>query len=202
MATVALRDVHIGRRTFDQRYVPVLRADTLGADGILGIDGLQGQQVLIDFRQNQLTITDAAAPSRDPAYEIVVTAQRRSGQLIVTHASIDGVDTAVVIDTGAEVSIGNRALQRALAQHAPPEPARLRSVTGQEITAEMSPAATLSIGRLRMAGLRIAYVDAPAFAALRLSRRPALLLGMRELRTTNRIQIDFLHRKVMFGVGS
>ena len=53
-----------------------------------------------------------------------------------------------------------------------------------------------------MAGLRIAYVDAPAFAAQRLSRRPALLLGMRELRTTNRIQIDFLHRKVLFGVGS
>ena len=202
VATVALRDVHIGRRSFDQRYVPVLRAATLGADGILGIDGLQGQQVLIDFRQNQLTITDAAAPSRDPGYEIVVTAQRRSGQLIVTHASIDGVDTDVVIDTGAEVSIGNRALQKALAQHAPPEPTRLRSVTGQEIAAEMSPAATLSIGRLRMAGLRIAYVDAPAFAALRLSRRPALLLGMRELRTTNRIQIDFLHRKVLFGVGS
>ena len=200
--TVALRDVRIGRRSFDQRYVPVLLAANINADGILGIDALQGTRVLIDFRRNQMTIADASAaePVRDTGYEIVVTAQRKRGQLIVTRASIDGVDTAVVIDTGAEVSIGNLALQNALAQRQNGASSQLRSVTGQEITAEMSDAATLNIGHMRIAGLRIAYAAAPAFAALGLARRPALLLGMRELRTTSRIEIDFARRKVSFDV--
>ena len=205
VATVALRDVRIGRRSFDQHNAPVLSAANIDADGILGIDALQGTSVLIDFRHNVMTISDSdadtAVPSADPANEIIVTARRRSGQLIVTHARIDGIDTAVVIDTGSEVSIGNRALQNALAKRQPTEPSQLQSVTGQVITAEISGGHSLIIGKLQMTGLVIAYVDAPAFAALRLDRHPALLLGMRELRTTAHVEIDFARRKVLFGVG-
>ena len=44
----------------------------------------------------------------------------------------------------------------------------------------------------------IAYADGPAFAALGLHKKPALILGMRDLRLFDRVAIDFESRTVLF----
>jgi hypothetical protein len=85
----------------------------------------------MDFGRNRMEIGDAKSLGGNGGYEIVVTARRRSGQLIMTDAEIDGVMTDVVIDTGSDTSIGNRALQRALGKRGNLGQAVLTSVTGQ-----------------------------------------------------------------------
>ncbi|MFX9093446.1 hypothetical protein ABTN25_20120, partial [Acinetobacter baumannii] len=82
----------------------------LGADGIIGLDSLQGQRVLLDFRAGRMAIGEVADLGGTRGFEIVVQARRRSGQLIMTDAIIDGVKTDIIIDTGSDTSIGNRAL--------------------------------------------------------------------------------------------
>jgi predicted aspartyl protease len=196
--TAVLDELGLGRRSFYGLSVLLFQAHDIGADGIVGIDGLQSQRVLLDFAHDRMAIGDAKTLGGNTGYEIVVTARRRSGQLIMTRARIDGVQTDVVIDTGSDTSIGNRALQRALGQRGNLGQAKLSSVTGQQIVADMGFAKRLQVDQVAIQNLVIAYSAAPAFDALNLNSRPALLLGMRELRLFKRVAIDFSTRKVMF----
>ena len=196
--TVIIDQIDLGQRSFYSLLAPLLAREDIGADGILGLDSLQGQRVQIDFRKELIAVDDAKALGGNRGYEIVVTARRSSGQLIMTDAVIDGVKVNVVIDTGAEYSIGNRALQNALAKKHGRGTMVLRSVTGQEITADLGVARNLRINDMNFGNVMIAYADAPPFAALGLAEKPALFLGMRDMRSLDRIAIDFSTRRIYF----
>lgn len=197
--TVQIDELGLGRRSYYTLTAPVLDQRDIGADGMIGIDGLQDQRVLIDFRKGLIAVSDAAALGGNAGYEIVVKARSRSGQLIMTDAVVDGIRTAVVIDTGAETTIGNRALLTALGRkHAQLSQTELLSVTGQRVIADLAPAGSLTIHGVTMKNVAIAFTDAPPFTSLKLDRKPALLLGMRELRAFPRIAIDFQRRQILF----
>ncbi|MBW8754468.1 MAG: aspartyl protease family protein [Sphingomonadales bacterium] len=198
--TATLDELGLGRRSFYGLTVLLFESQHIGADGIVGIDSLQSQRVLLDFARNRMAVGDAKSLGGNAGFEIVVTARRKSGQLIMTQATIDGVRTDVVIDTGSDTSIGNRALQRALGQRGNLGQATLASVTGQVTTADMGYARRLGVGDITISNLVIAYSDGPVFQALNLARHPALMLGMRELRLFRRVAIDFSTRKVLFDV--
>lgn len=198
--TVHLDQIDLGRRSFYGLQAPLLDGANIGADGILGLDSLQGQRVLIDFRQNLIAVDDARTLGGDRGFEIVVTARRKSGQLILADARLDGVNVRVVIDTGAETSVGNLALERALAKRSGGQTATLTSVTGQQVQANLGMGHGLTIDKITFANVLIAYADGPAFAALGLDKHPALLLGMRDLRGCDRVAIDFASRKILFDV--
>jgi predicted aspartyl protease len=198
--TVEIDEIGLGRHSYYGVLAPLLERVDIGADGIVGLDSLQGQRVLIDFEKNLMAIDEARNLGGNKGFDIVVTARRRSGQLIMTNARIDGVYTDVVIDTGAETSIGNRALQRALAQRHVTEQAMLSSVTGQQILADVAVGGSLRIGQVQIQNITIAYADAPPFAVLDLDKHPAILLGMHELRVFKRVAIDFQERKILFDV--
>ena len=196
--TVMIDQIDLGKRSFYGLLAPLLSGENIGADGILGLDSLQGQRVQVDFRQGLIAVDDAKALGGNRGFEIVVTARRSSGQLIVTNAVIDGIKVNVVIDTGAEYSIGNRALQNALTRQNGQGTMVLRSVTGQEITADLAVARNLKINDMNFVNVAIAYADAPPFAALGLAEKPALFLGMRDMRALDRIAIDFSTRRIYF----
>ncbi len=200
--TATVEELGLGRRSFSDLLVVLFEARHIGADGIVGIDSLQQQRVLMDFAANSMTVGDARSLGGDAGFEIVVTARRRSGQLIMTDATVDGVRTAVIIDTGSNMTIGNRALQRALSQRRALPQAELISVTGQRASADIGFARRVGIGDVSITDALIAYTDAPVFTLLELDRRPALMLGMRELRLFRRVAIDFSKRKVFFDLPS
>ena len=195
---VEVDEVTLGRRSFYSLTAPLLEGRHIGADGIIGIDGLQDQRVLLDFEKRLMAVSDAASLGGNKGFEIVVRARRKSGQLIMTNALVEGVRTDVVIDTGATTSIGNRALQRQIAKRGKLSQTALMSVTGQSIVADMALVRHMRVGDLTMDGFYIAFADAPPFAALGLSEKPAMLMGMNELRGFRRVAIDFETRKVLF----
>ena len=195
--TVIVSEIGLGRRSYSDMEVVLFEGRHIGADGIVGIDSLQRQRVLLDFGRNLMTVGDARSLGGNRGFEIVVTARRRLGQLIMTKAMIDGVRTDVIIDTGADTSVGNRALQRALNRHPTNQSISLIAVTGQPVTAELSFPRKLTIGTVDITNLQVAYTDTPVFDVLKL-KRPALLLGMHELRLFKRIAVDFAAQKVYF----
>jgi len=190
----------LGRLTLSGLYVPLLEERHMGAEGILGTDALQDRRVLLDFTSNRMQIGGTRELGGNNGYEIVVQAKRRSGQLIMTNAEIDGVRTHVIIDTGADTSVGNRALQQALSHRNSGTQISLLSATGHTITADLGFPRKLSIGTIENTNLLVAYADTPVFAVLELDKKPALLLGMRELRLFKRIAIDFSSRRVYFAL--
>jgi predicted aspartyl protease len=196
--TVKVASITLGNRSFAAITAPMLEDENIGADGILGTDSLQHQRVLLDFTRNFMAIGDARTLGGNSGFEIVVTARRKLGQLIMTNAVIDGVHTEVVLDTGSNTSVGNRALQRALERRSSMQRITLVTVTGKEVTADLGVARRLDIAEVGISNIVIAFADSPVFGALELERRPAMMLGMRELRLFRRVAIDFATRKVYF----
>lgn len=198
--TVYVPELTLGRQNYGEVIAPILESHHIGADGILGLDGLQDQRILFDFISNAISIEDVTKRAPVGDFEIIVTARRRSGQLIFTDATLDGKRISVVIDTGAQSNIGNLALQKRLGRgnQASDKQASLLSVTGQSIMADAGIAADFRIGRAQFDYVPIVFADADAFRELGLADTPALLLGMGTLRQFNRMMIDFKQRRVLF----
>lgn len=199
---VDVDELTFGRRTFYSLNAPLLEGEHIGADGIVGLDSLQEQRVVFDFARNRMLVDEARKRTGLSGFDIVVKARRRSGQLIMTNALVDGVTTDIVIDTGSDGSVGNLALQRALSRSRKTMTTSLYSVTGQVLLADIRLAKVVEIDGMRLNNTMIAYADAPAFARLGLSKRPALLMGMSQLRMFSRVAIDFAARRVLFDMPS
>jgi predicted aspartyl protease len=201
--TVQVEQLKVGSATVWDLTAPVLEERHLGADGILGIDSLIDQRLLLDFGRDQIVVQDARPPIAAVPGEIVVVARRRRGQLILTQGTIEDRPVEAVIDTGAQVTIGNMALRRRLLGKGGPEsPATMTliSVTGETIAAEVAHVPELRFGKLGVRNLTIAFVDAAPFRLFGLADRPALLLGADVLRSFQRVSLDFRRRKVRFQV--
>lgn len=194
---VELDGLEFAARTFDDLHAPLLEARNVGADGILGLDSLQDLRVLIDFREGTIRVDDAEALGGDRGYEIVVRARRKLGRLVIADAQIDGVRTAVVIDTGAQGNLGNLALQERL-RASKLEQVSSTDVHGAVLVGDLDFVNRLVIDGFQLNNLPVAFADGPAFAALGLDRKPALILGMRDLRLFDRVAIDFESRTVLF----
>ena len=198
--TVFVPSLTLGKRSYDGLVSPTFRSANIGADGVLGLDSLQGQRILFDFLARNISVEDTSEPLKSRSRrEIVVTARRRSGQLIFTNATIAGVKTSVIIDTGGELSIGNKALQRRLRlKSSAMVQTNLVDVTGRSVKADYGIAEELLIGRARFGIIPIAFADIAPFKALKLDKKPALFLGMDALRKFDRVAIDFANRKIYF----
>ncbi len=194
---VELNGLEFAARTFDDLHAPLLEAQHVGADGIIGLDSLQDLRVLIDFREGTIAVDDAEALGGNRGYEIVVRARHKLGRLIIADARIDGIRTAVVIDTGAQGNLGNRKLQERL-RAKKLEQVRSTDVHGVDLVGDLDFVDSVKIDEFVIQNLPIAFADGPAFAALGLDRRPALILGMRDLRLFDRVAIDFESRTVLF----
>lgn len=196
-ATAEVDNLAIGSLLLGGLTTPLLDYAHIGADGIIGTDSLQDRRVLFDFTTNRITVSESIAPRADKDYEIVVRARSRSGRLVMTHARIGRVTVRVVIDTGSSTSVGNLALRRALKEKVLGQ-LQLESVTGHQLQAEYSLGQKLTIGAIQVDNLFLAFADGPAFRELGLDKRPAMFLGMRELRVFQRIAIDFHRNTILF----
>jgi predicted aspartyl protease len=199
VATARLESLDIGLQSYFDLTVPLLDRQHIGADGIVGTDSLQNQRVVLDFTKNTIAIGDAQSLGGSSGYEIVVRARKKEGRLIMTNATIDGIRVDVVIDTGSSTTIGNLALQRAVRDRFAGQ-TTLLSVTGHELPAGLGFAEKLQIDDAFLSNVLIAFADAPAFKELKLVKRPAIFLGMHELRAFRRVAIDFPTRRILFDV--
>ncbi|QEH81437.1 hypothetical protein EIK56_26455 [Sphingomonas sp. C8-2] len=180
---------------------PLLSEFHLGAVGMLGIDSLQTKRVVLDFRAMRMSISEAPRSTRVATDEIVVTARRRLGQLILVDAEAEGQKINVIIDTGSAVSIGNPALRERLERRkrlGPVVPISITSVTGGQTPADYSSVHEIRIGGVTLKDMPIAFADAQIFHRLGLDNRPSVLLGMDALRLFDRVSIDFANRNVRF----
>jgi len=192
-------DVSLGSREFDLYGAPLIdRINIGGADGMLGLDSLRDQSVVIDFENGHI----AVGPGRELAgtrdFDIVVRARDRQGQLIITDAEIDGVRVTVMIDTGAQGSTGNLVLQGRLRRASTRYEATMTDINGVSSTSNVLIARTLTLDRATLSNIAITFFDSPTFEALGLDTRPAMILGMSELRLFDRVAVDFEKRRLLF----
>jgi len=198
--TTTIPGLTLGSRMFDVQAAPLVEARYIGggAEGILGVDSLQNQRVLLDFRKSQMSVADAASLGGNKGYDIIVKARRRLGQLIIANAVIDGVRVAVIIDTGAEGSTGNFALREKLGRRHKLGMAQMTDINGVTLEGAMHQVAQLSLGRAQVHNFGLLFADSPTFHALGMASEPTMVLGMQELRLFRRVAIDFQTQQILF----
>ncbi len=190
----------LGPSTIRNLEVPALAEADLGGAGMIGIDALVQQRLMMDFEKRVIKVEDAREPAKWMAGEIVVTARRRRGQLILTEVKAAGLPIEAVIDTGSEITIGNLALRDILIRGNRDKFTEVEAtgVTGVTIKLQLARIGELRLGKVTLRNLPIAFADVPPFEVFGLARQPALLLGTDVLETFRRVSLDFAARKVRF----
>lgn len=176
----------------------------VGADGLLGIDSLKGQRIVMDFVSNTMRVEPASALEEAVPLDadlIIVTAKTRLGQLVMVDADANGQKIWVVVDTGAQNSIANTKLRNLLVKRIPETEIKvinLLDVLGRTTPADYTIVTKLRIGGVSMGNAAIAFADAHPFKLFGLSKKPSMLLGVESLRSFRRVSVDFSTRKIKF----
>lgn len=204
---VTVNAVQVGGLRFGEHAVDSLDAlsiahSDLGSAGLIGLDSLKDKRLTLDFKERRMDVTNSRRRrDRSDPNTIVVEARTKMGQLILVDSRIDGRKVSVILDTGAEMSIGNMALFANLKVKKlliPPVPTTLTSVTGIPVPAQFTVVRRLSIGSVTLENVPMVFLDAAPFQELDLGDKPAMLLGMRMLRLFDQVAIDFGNRHVDF----
>ena len=197
---VKVAELTLGPSTVRDLEVPALREVDLGGEGLIGIDALVQQRLLMDFEKRLIKVEDARKRERYGPGDIVITARRQRGQLILTQVRASGFGLDAIVDTGSEVSIGNLALREKLLRKRRARfwTVEATGVTGVKVKLQMATIAELELGPVTLRDVPIAFADVPPFKLFGLADEPALMLGTDLLATFRRVSLDFRARKVRF----
>ncbi len=190
--------------------VPTLSHADLGCDGFLGIDAFHDKRVIFDFRQGTVSILRggqseiADGPSGVTlTSDVDVKARRRFGQLMIVDADASGRRFSCFVDSGAERSVGNMALRRALQARNhdsgfAPINVTLFGATGQDVLGEVAEVPRLRIGMIKFTEFPLAFADLHTFTLWGMQDRPALMMGMDLLSLFGLVIVDFRQNFVRF----
>jgi predicted aspartyl protease len=195
--SVRVESLSVGARRLTNLRAPVLQRANMGGLGILGLDAIAKQKLVMDFARKQMLLTQSSRRGEDPA-TIVVQAKSKYGQLLLVDCDVDGMPLYVILDTGGEATIGNLTMRSMLERRRQPNEVQVISVTGDSVTAPVGVLPQLNVGHVRVMNQPIAYTDLYAFNQFGLRDKPAMLLGMDTLRRFARVAIDFPAREVRF----
>lgn len=196
--------LQLGPSVFRELELPRLDERDLGATGMIGLDALVEQRLMLDFEKRKISVDDAKKPAPRLDGEIVVTARLKRGQLILTQVTANRLPLDAVVDTGSEITIGNMALRNQIVRRRQADLQKIEviGVTGKALTLELAVVRDLRVGGVVMTNVPVAFADVPPFAAFGLDTKPALLLGTDLMENFRKVSLDFKARKVRFQLRS
>ena len=197
---VKVDELQLGSSMVQGLELPALKEMDLGGEGMIGIDALVEQRLMMDFEKRVIKAENAREPAKLLDGEIVVKARRQRGQLILTQVRAAGLPLEAVVDTGSEITIGNLKLRDKLIKGHRDKFVTVEAtgVTGVTIPLQIARVGELRLGSVTLKNVPIAFADAPPFTVFGLEDEPALLLGTDLLDTFRRVSLDFRSRKVRF----
>jgi predicted aspartyl protease len=181
---------------------PVLDGPMLdGEHGLLGVDGMAGRLLHVDFDKHCVEIYESALELPMAGW-LSVPARLRFGTMLIVEGEIQGVRVNVLIDTGSNISLGNEHFRDALRGVAAGtiEYHGGRAFTfGRPIVLEQSVwTPRLYLGRTIIDGVNAYIGDFHIFDVWGLQNEPTLLIGMDVLARSREMAIDYEHGIVHF----
>jgi predicted aspartyl protease len=174
--------------------LPVLSGDIFGgADGFLGVAGLGQMRLDVDFVHDRVAI----GPSNGrhaPSDYVTVRGQLWHGGLLLVNGRVGSIPVKVIVDTGAERTMGNLSLRAKILAKTGDDEGREATVHGatpdvDEGTYFVAP--TIWIGPARLTHLPVTFANLHVFDLWGLTDEPALVVGMDVLGTLDRFIVDY-----------
>jgi len=199
--TVWLEGMALGTLRIDRRRAIVMDEAAIGAAGIIGIDSLKDQRVVLDFDRGIVSVSRSRSLLERDGHDLLVDAGKRGPRLVIHDATVDGIPVDLIVDTGLDVTIGNAALRDRLdARTKDKVTTTITDANGHLVDSRLKVVRVLQVDRLRLIKPIIAFVDSQVFERLGMQERPAILLGMNHLSHFRSVAVDFRRRQIAFNL--
>ncbi len=188
--------MEIGDLLLKPAMLPVVADVFGGADGVLGIEGLENKRIVIDFRRDLITIKRSRREAPGEGFRTLPVKVLR-GYLLAVDVMIGKVKTIAIIDTGSPQSLGNVALREALKRA--PEDLPKSEVVGVTLDVEYADRVrmpTIYMDEITIRGSVMSFGDVYIFQYWKLTNQPAILLGMDVIGVLEQLIIDYRARQV------
>jgi predicted aspartyl protease len=202
--TVVVDTLDIGALQFKNQHLPVIFTSIMGnADGILGVAGFDDQRIDVDFKRDRVTVLPSNG--RRPHYSLVTTrVERNDNGLMIFDVRIGRrIKAKAVLDTGAERTLGNLALQQAMnkgKKNREPVSAVVHGATPDIADGDVQEIKQANIGDMTLTNLEVIFADFHVFKLWGLDQQPAMLIGMDMIGVLERLVIDYRRNEVsMYG---
>jgi predicted aspartyl protease len=195
---VRVETLEVGDLLIDGTTLPIVGDAFGGAQGVLGGEGLGDKRIVIEFRKDRISIRRSNR-ERAPAGYSVVPFRFGAHHGMRIEVTVGRLKAVGLIDTGAQVTVGNSALREALMRRRADDLAPTEDIVG--VTEDVQQADTLRIpsivaGELIVRHAPIKFSDLAIFEYWRLDREPALLIGMDVLGVLDTLVIDYRLREL------
>ncbi|MDB5453598.1 MAG: hypothetical protein JWO33_2176 [Caulobacteraceae bacterium] len=204
--SVVIRQLQVGSRNRSAVRAPSLPIKGSDVDGVLGVDWLKGQRLVLGFKTRSLEITTSRHETSTQG-RVVVPARRRMGQLTIVDADLSGRRVSAMVDSGSQVTMCNAPLQRlvkeiegrngGIKEH---RQVKLESLAGEVFTGELMYLPFMRLGGLHLGNVPTVYADMHVFDIWGLKDTPALVLGMDLLTQFEAVALDFGKSQVRFDI--
>jgi predicted aspartyl protease len=206
--TVAVSSIEIGQLRLENQNLPVIFTSIMGnADGILGVAGFHDQRIDVDFKRDRVTVLESNG--RRPHFSLVTSrAHRNESGLMILDMRVGHsgrrIKVKAVIDTGAERTLGNIALQDELNKRRRGKrdvvSAIVHGATPDITDGEVQLVKQATIGDMTLTNFEVIFADFHVFRHWELHQEPAMLIGMDMLGVLDRLVIDYRRNEVsVFG---
>jgi len=203
--TVAVDSIQIGALRFEKQDLPVIFTSIMGnADGILGVAGFQDQRIDVDFKRDRVSVL--TSNGKRPHYSMVTArADRNDNGLMIVDVRVGRrIKAKAVIDTGAERTLGNLALQREMNKNRRKKrevvSAVVHGATPDIADGDVQEIKEATMGDMTLTNMEVIFADFHVFKLWGLQEQPAMLIGMDMIGVLDRLVIDYRRNEVsMYG---
>jgi len=194
--TIHVSSLDIGSFALGPENLPVLADVFGGAEGVLSLSELKKERIFADFVHDRLEIAPSQRERAPNGFATVPLHMVRG--LPTADILVGGVRTMAIIDTGAQSTVGNLALRKALASRTSQKASRedIIGVTLQAQAGDSMPLPDIQLGRLTIRGVTVVFGDMYLFQHWHLIREPTLTLGMDLLGSFDVLIIDYARREM------
>jgi predicted aspartyl protease len=194
--TIDVDSLEVGDLLLDERKMPVVQDVFGGAEGALGTEGLADKRIYIDFKNDAISILRSRGQEPGPGFRRVPV-KLRNGRLLMFEMTLGGVKTKAMLDTGAQTTIGNNSLREALARRARhSQDTQIIGVTLDVAIGQAVRAPPVDIGGITISNMYVTFGDLYIFDAWKLTKEPALLIGMDVIGVFDAVVIDYKRKEL------
>jgi predicted aspartyl protease len=197
MPTLTVGSMRVGDLELKPGLMPVVGDVFGGAEGLLGVDGMQQHRILIDFRHDYVEVA-RSKNRRAAAGFSSIRFLPNDADLLMIPVMVGEREIRAIIDTGAQATVGNNALRRLLRRQVDRN-AGIDQVYGT--TGDVQEAMGLRLKEIRIGDLRvvdpyITFGDLHIFDRWDMTDKPMLLIGMDLLGLVDSLVIDYRRREL------
>jgi predicted aspartyl protease len=197
--TITVDSMQVGDLSLQPAAMPVVADVFGGAEGLLGTEGLQDHLIFIDFKRDYIRIS--RSPNlRAPLGFTSVRFLPDRHDLLMVRAMVGNLPVRAVIDTGAQATVGNLALQEALRRRVGRKGLngddRVQGATGEWQAGVGVRLPLIQLGDLTVRDAYVTFVDLHIFKRWALDDEPTLLIGMDVIGLVEQMVIDYRRQEL------